>query len=94
MENCSKVTNKVLTLQQFRGIMQIRTYIYIIIGVLAVASCSTTKYVDDGSFLLNKVDVRTDGNYADVNPSQLKSYVRQRGNSRWFSTMKLPQATY
>ena len=94
MENCSKVTNKVLTLQQVRGIMQIRTYIYIIIGVLAVASCSTTKYVDDGSFLLNKVDVRTDGNYADVNPSQLKSYVRQRGNSRWFSTMKLPLATY
>lgn len=74
--------------------MHFRTFIYLIIGTFFVASCSTTKYVDDDSFLLNKVEVKADGNYPDVNTSQLKSYVRQRGNSRWFSTMKIPLATY
>lgn len=74
--------------------MYLRTYLYIIIGVVTLASCSTTKYVGDDSFLLNKVDVKADGKYPDVNPSQLKSYVRQKGNSRWFSTMKIPLATY
>lgn len=74
--------------------MHFRTYIYIIICVFVVASCSTTKYVDDDSFLLNKVELKADGKYDDINASQLKSYVRQKGNSRWFATMKIPLATY
>ena len=59
-----------------------------------MASCSPVKYVADGDFLLNKVEVKADGDYDDINLSQLKSYVRQRGNSRWFSTLKIPLATY
>ncbi|MGN0281924.1 MAG: BamA/TamA family outer membrane protein [Prevotella sp.] len=74
--------------------MRFRTYLYIIIGVVVLASCSTTKFVDDGSYLLNKVEVKADGKCDDVNLSQLKSYVRQRGNSRWFSAIKIPLATY
>ena len=70
--------------------MYLRTYLYIIIGVVTLASCSTTKYVGDDSFLLNKVDVKADGKYPDVNPSQLKSYVRQKGNSRWFVALDKP----
>ena len=93
-ENSSKVTNKVLTLQQFCGIMYLKSYLYIIIGGLALASCSTTKYVTDGEYLLNKVEVKADGGADGIDVSQLKSYVRQRGNSRWFSTMKIPLATY
>lgn len=74
--------------------MQIKVFIYSIICSVAVVSCSTTKYVEDGSYLLNKVEVKTDEDRADVNLSQLKSYVRQKGNSRWFSAMRLPLATY
>lgn len=74
--------------------MHLKHYIYIIIGVVAMASCSPVKYVTDGDFLLNKVEVKADGDYDDINLSQLKSYVRQRGNSRWFSTLKIPLATY
>ena len=59
-----------------------------------VASCSSTKYVDDGSFLLNKVEMKTDGTYPDINTSQLKGYVRQKSNSQWFSAVKIPLHTY
>lgn len=57
-------------------------------------SCSETKFVPDGHYLLDKVDVETDGKYADINTSLLKDYVAQKGNSRWFSTVKIPLATY
>ena len=49
----------------------------------------------DGMYLLDGVKVRVDGkNYEGVNPGQLKNYVRQRGNARWFSTVKLPLLVY
>ena len=44
--------------------------------------------------MLNKVNVVADGKYPDINPSQLKSYVRQKGNSRWFSAVKIPLGVY
>lgn len=57
-------------------------------------SCSSTKYVGDDEYLLNKVYIETDGDYPDINTSRLKSYVKQNGNSRWFSAFKIPLATY
>lgn len=74
--------------------MQIKGIFYFITILLAVSSCSSVKYVDDGSLLLNKVEVKVVGNYDDINVGQLKSYVRQKGNSRWFSSVKIPLATY
>lgn len=59
-----------------------------------LSACSTTKFVPGGSHLLNKVDVEVDGRYPDINRGQMKSYLRQHGNSRWFSTLKIPLATY
>ena len=44
--------------------------------------------------MLNKVSVVADGKYHDINPTQLKSYVRQKGNSRWFSAVKIPLGVY
>ena len=64
------------------------------LAVLTAVSCSTTKYVPDGMYLLNDVKVSTDGNYPGINTQQMKSYVRQRGNARWFSALKLPLAAY
>ena len=56
------------------------------------ASCSTDKFVADGSYLLDKVELRSDA--ADFNASQLAQYVRQKENSRWFSVFKIPLGTY
>lgn len=62
--------------------------------VAMICSCSETKYVPEGQYLLNRVEVKSEGGYRDVKAANLKSYVRQRSNTRWFSTMKLPLATY
>lgn len=61
---------------------------------MIVASCSSTKFVPDGYVMLNKVEVTKDDGYPDVNTSRYKSYVRQKGNQRWFSTLKVPLAIY
>ena len=61
---------------------------------LAVSSCSVTSDLSEDQVMLNKIRVVADGKYQNVNPSQLKSYVRQKGNSRWFSAVKIPLGVY
>ena len=65
----------------------------LIVGIL-LASCSGTKFVSDGQYMLNKVEVKKDEGYPNVNISKYKSYVRQRGNQRWFSALKVPLGIY
>ena len=65
----------------------------IFIAVLfALASCSTTKYVPDGSYLLDEVRIHTDSK--NVKPSGLYIYVRQNPNSKWFSLVKTQLYVY
>ena len=59
---------------------------------LGLAACSTTKYVPEGSYLLDDVRIRTDNK--DVRPSQLSMYVRQHPNSKWFSLIKTQLYVY
>jgi outer membrane protein assembly factor BamA len=73
--------------------MRNRIFIFLLIAAL-MASCSVTKFVPDGEYLLDKVEVKSDTKALGVNPSEMRQYVRQRGNSRWFSAAKLPLATY
>ena len=73
--------------------MRIRIFIFLLLTAL-LASCSVTKFVPEGEYLLDKVKVKCDTNALGVNPSEMRQLVRQRGNSRWFSTAKLPLATY
>lgn len=73
--------------------MRIRIFIFLLLTAL-LASCSVTKFVPEGEYLLDKVEVKSDTNALGVNPSEMRQLVRQRGNSRWFSAAKLPLATY
>ncbi len=51
----------------------------IIIFPLLLGACNVTKKVPEGSYLLNKVEVKSDVN--GVGSSELKAYLRQRPNS-------------
>jgi len=75
---------------------------FVLIALL-LASCSVTRYVPDGMYLLNDVKIKIDEQAPEdgkkirhdrLDPTQLKNYVRQKGNSRWFSAFKLPLAAY
>ena len=67
------------------------------IGLLAIVplfmlfcACSTSRDITEGEVMLDRVSVVADGKYKDINTSLLKSYVRQKGNTRWFSLAKIP----
>ena len=66
--------------------MCLRLFVYIILFFLFV-SCSETKYVSEGCYLLDDVEVKLDGKYANIDMDKMKSRVRQNGNSRWFSAL-------
>ena len=68
------------------------TPLLIVMTILVVIACSSDRFVPDGQYLLDKVELRSDRK--DVNSSLLMQYVRQRGNSRWFSLFKIPLGTY
>ncbi len=74
--------------------MRYTSYVYMLVLGALLTACSSTKYVPEGSYLLDKVEVRTDGSYNDINLGLIGSYVRQQPNSRWFSSWKLPLSTY
>ncbi|WP_321480048.1 BamA/TamA family outer membrane protein [uncultured Bacteroides sp.] len=65
-----------------------RGFFYILqltmIGVLA--SCSATKFVPEGSYLLDAVAIQVDNK--KIKSSELKPYLRQTPNTKWFSLVK------
>jgi len=65
-----------------------------IVLLLLLGSCSALRDIPEGEAMLDKVVVETDGKYSDINISQLKNYVRQKGNARWFSALKIPLGIY
>jgi len=81
-----------LFLCNFADIMRKRVVIAVLLAVI-LASCSETKYVPEGEYLLDRVRVVSDGGET-VNTNDLRAYVVKHGNSRWFSAAKLPLATY
>ncbi len=60
--------------------------------ILLLHSCSATKFVPDGSYLLDEVKITTDNK--NVKPSTLRPYVRQNPNSKWFNLFKTQLYVY
>lgn len=61
-------------------------YILIIVVLVLLSACSTTKYVPDGSYLLDEVEIVTDNK--ELKPSELSLYLRQKPNNKWFNLFK------
>lgn len=70
-------------------------YIYILniifFSAAILTGCNSTRYVDDGDYLLTSVKVESEGK---KDFSSLASYVRQRPNSKWLSFFKVPLGFY
>ena len=61
-------------------------------ALILLTACSATKFISDGDYLLDQVEVKSA--QKDFNVSLLEPYVRQKANSKWFSLFKIPLATY
>lgn len=67
-------------------------FFIIILYLVLLASCSATKYVPNGSYLLDEVRIYSDNK--EVKASNLSPYVRQKPNSKWFSLIKTQLYVY
>ena len=70
------------------------SYFTLLTGALLLGSCSASRDLPEGTYMLDKVKVVTDGKYEDINSAQMMNYVRQKGNARWFSAIKIPLGVY
>lgn len=61
-------------------------------ALILLTACSATKFISDGDYLLDQVEVKSA--QKDFNVSLLEPYVKQKANSKWFSLFKIPLATY
>lgn len=70
----------------------VRFWLLALVSCVLLAGCSSTKFVDDDEYLLQKVQIISDD--PAVKSSQLLPYIRQKANSRWFSALKVPLGAY
>ena len=67
-------------------------YVVSALVTFLLVSCSTTKYVPEGAYLLDEVRIRTDNK--NIKPSSLSMYARQKPNAKWFSLLKTQLYVY
>lgn len=74
--------------------MNVLKYInlYIVFFIALLSSCSTTKFITENEYLLDKVILRSTDTRFDE--SVLTPYIIQKANSKWFSLFKIPLSTY
>lgn len=63
-----------------------------LIIVVTISACSASKFIPEGSYLLDDIKIKSDTK--NIETSQLEPYIRQKGNSKWFSLFKVPLGTY
>lgn len=63
-------------------------------AALLLAGCSATKHVPDGQMLLDKVDIRIDGDSRAGTEEELVNFLRQTPNHKVLGFAKLQLATY
>ena len=70
----------------------IRHLIYFSLLALALTACSTTRYVGEGEYLLDRVRIEAD--YSPTPTANLKSYLHQHPNQKIFGLVKWPLYIY
>lgn len=64
----------------------------IVLCAMITFSCSSTKHVADGDYLLASVSIKSDTK--DINTMELHSYVKQKANFKTFEIFKFPLFVY
>jgi len=78
--------------QVIRNVLNIIFRVVAAAGAVMSAGCSATRFVPEGMYMLDKVEIETDNKSLDV--SSLEPYIRQKENFKWFSVLKVPLGTY
>ena len=63
-----------------------------LVALVSLCACRVTKFVPDGSYLLDKVTIETEGR--EVRKDELQKYVRQAPNSSVFGIWRMQLRLY
>lgn len=79
--------------------LNLRLILASLAGLLLMASCSTTKYVPAGHYLLDKVKIEIKGDSTEKKPqnitsADLQNYLRQQPNYKVLGSLKMQLLTY
>lgn len=66
--------------------------LYLCSVLLFLSSCSVSRFVPEGEYLLDKVSIQSDSSELKTGPLSL--YVRQHPNGRWFNLWRVPMLPY
>lgn len=66
--------------------------LYILAVIIAMVSCSPTRFLQEDETLLRSVTIKSDNK--TVAPADYRGYIRQEANSRWFNLLKVPLGLY
>ncbi len=72
--------------------MILRGYYFLLVLILLMPACNSTKFVPDGEYLLDKVNIKTDTK--DLSKSDLKEYLRQTPNTAVFGIFRMQLGIY
>lgn len=64
----------------------------LLLVVLLLSACNTTKFVPDGEYLLDKVNIKSDNK--DLKRDDLKEYLRQTPNAAVFGAFRMQLGVY
>lgn len=77
-------------------IKQVSKYIFLFVSLISAliifSGCSASKFIPEDKFLLDDVKIKSDTK--ELHSDKLEPYIRQKGNSKWFSMFKIPLGTY
>jgi outer membrane protein assembly factor BamA len=77
--------NKTVTLRQISGSLKLYQTYLLCLATFFLVSCSTTKYIPEGQYLLEKIRLKTDSN--SVSKANLQEFVQQKPNDPKFGLM-------
>ena len=72
--------------------MRLRIYVVFLLVVLLISACNTTKFVPNGEYLLEKVNIKSDNK--DIKRDDLKEYLRQTPNAAVFGLWRMQLGIY
>lgn len=78
--------------RSLHNIISRTSYIVLAFFLLILVGCDGTRYVADGDYLLTSTRVTCDN--PRINLTTMDTYIRQRPNSKWLSTLKVPLGFY
>lgn len=78
--------------RSLHNIISRTSYIVLAFFLLILVGCDGTRYVADGDYLLTSTRVTCDN--PRISLTTMDTYIRQRPNSKWLSTLKVPLGFY